>query len=62
MNSKDLLFISIVTFMTAIAWTVYDIYHTAISTTITPIQQELIKPIKPGFDHDTLNILKEKEQ
>ncbi|OGK55584.1 hypothetical protein A3B56_02430 [Candidatus Roizmanbacteria bacterium RIFCSPLOWO2_01_FULL_45_11] len=61
MNSKDLLFISIVTFLTTIAWTVYDIYHTAVTSTITPVQQELIKPINPGFDQETLELLRTKE-
>lgn len=61
MNSKDILFISIITFLTTVAWTIYDIYHTAVTSTITPVQRELIKPIKAGFDQETLELLRTKE-
>jgi hypothetical protein len=54
MKSKDWLMLSIITFLTAAAWTVYEVYHQATTTTITPVQQEMVKPLDPTFDLDTL--------
>ena len=61
MNSKDWLILSILTFLTVAAWTVYDIYHAAVTSTITPMQKELIKPLKTEFDEKTLLMLKERK-
>ncbi len=49
-----MLILSIFTVLTVLVWIVYDVYHAATTSTITPIQQELIKPLTPNFDHETI--------
>lgn len=60
MNSKDLLILSILTFITVIAWIVFDVYHAITTSTITPTQKELIKPLKGSFDQEIILKLKER--
>ncbi|HLB60777.1 MAG TPA: hypothetical protein VJL83_04200 [Patescibacteria group bacterium] len=62
MNSKEWLFLSIVTFLTVMTWTVYDVYHAAITSTLTPYQQTLLKPLDPAFDSNVLDRIEQKEQ
>ena len=54
MNGKEILFLAILTFFTVLSWITYDIYHAATTTTVTSVQQELMKPLTPTFDHDTI--------
>lgn len=58
MSSKEILFLSIFTFLTVLAWIAFDIYHAATTPTVTPIQQELIKPLNPKFDTEVILRLK----
>jgi hypothetical protein len=62
MTSKDWLLLSIVTFLAVASWTIYDIYHAAVTSTITPVQQEMIRPLDPTFDLDTLRTLQSREE
>lgn len=54
MNGKELLILAILTLVTVVAWIGFDIYHSATTSTITPVQKELMKPLTPTFDHDTI--------
>ncbi len=62
MSSKQILFLSIFTFLTVLAWIGFDVYHAITTSTISPIQQELIKPLDPKFDTATISKLKEESQ
>lgn len=61
MNSRDWLVLSILTFLTIVAWTVYDVYHKAVASTLTAVQKELSVPLTPDFDEETLVLLKKRE-
>lgn len=52
--SKDLLYISIFSLITVLAWIIFDVYHAAVTSTITEVQQKLILPLNPKFDETTL--------
>ncbi len=54
MKRNELLFLALLTVFTVLSWIVYDIYHAATTSTITPVQQELMEPLTPTFDHDTI--------
>lgn len=54
MNSKQALILSILTFITVLAWIGFDVYHTLTSTTIKPVEQEIIKELNPKFDTQTI--------
>lgn len=58
MSSRQTLFLSIFTFLTVLAWIAFDVYHAATTSTITPVQQELIKPLEPKFDREVILELK----
>lgn len=62
MSNKDWLLLSVITFLAVASWTIYDIYHAAVTSTITPVQSEMIKPLNPTFDLDTLNTLQSREE
>lgn len=54
MNRKELLILAIFTLFTVLSWIIYEVYHAATTSTITTVQQELMKPLTPTFDHDTI--------
>lgn len=54
MNNKEILILALLTLFTVLSWIIYDVYHAATTSTITPVQQELMKPLTPTFDHDTI--------
>lgn len=60
MNSKDLLILSILTFITTVAWIVSDAYHASITSTLTQVEKKLIEPFEPSFDQEVISQLKER--
>lgn len=62
MSGKDLLILSILTFITVVAWIIFDVYHASTTSTITPLQKELIEPLKPTFDQETILKLRERKE
>lgn len=61
MSGKELLILSIITLSTVISWIVYDVYHAATKSTVTTVQTELMKPLTPSFDHETIIRIVENE-
>ena len=57
-QNKDLLVISIFTLITVMAWIVFDVYHTAVTSTITEVQQKLMTPLDPKINLSTIQQLK----
>lgn len=54
MNRKELFVLAIFTLFTVLSWIIYDVYHAATTSTITAVQKELMKPLTPTFNHDTI--------
>ena len=59
---KDLLFVSISSFIVAVAWIGFNIYNTWVTTTITPEMQVQITAIDPTFDTSLIKKLKVRKQ
>lgn len=59
---KDILFLSISSFIVVAAWIGFNLYHSHVTTTITPDLQMQIIPIQPYFDTATLQTLKTRKQ
>ena len=55
MTNKDWLLLAIITFLTAVVWTIFDVYHTVTATTVTPAQTDLIEPIDPTLHTEVFN-------
>lgn len=62
MKQKDILIIFILLFIFVIAWIGSNIYHSAISSTISEAINQDIAPIEPVFDTKTVNKLRERKK
>ncbi|OGH21353.1 MAG: hypothetical protein A2958_00950 [Candidatus Levybacteria bacterium RIFCSPLOWO2_01_FULL_38_13] len=61
MKQRDLLFLSISTFVLIIAWVGFSIYHNSVASTISEKVAEKIAPINPTFDTKIINLIKERD-
>lgn len=50
MSRKELLFAAILTFITILAWVVFDIFHARSQVEIPQQLQQVIEPISPDFN------------
>ena len=55
MTKKEFLIIAIATFITIVAWVVFDILHTRAAVEISAETQQIIEPIDPNFNLEGLN-------
>lgn len=60
MSNKDLLILSVMTFITVVAWIASDAYHVSVTSTITAVEKKLMEPLNPTFDKEVIVQLKEK--
>lgn len=60
MSSRELLVLSILTFLTVVAWIVSEAYHASVASTLTEVERKLMEPLKPTFDQQVINQLKER--
>ena len=58
MTNRQILFLSLLTFLTVLAWIGFDVYHVVTTSTIKAIDQEMIRPLDPKFDTNTILELK----
>ena len=54
MTRKEWLVAAILTFITILAWVVFDIAHTRAKVEIDPKTQQIIEPINPNFNTQIL--------
>ncbi len=59
---KDLLVLSIFTFITVFIWIVSDVYHAVVTSQITAVQQQLIIPLNPKIDALVLQKIRARKQ
>ena len=58
--SKDILTILITTFLTVLGWIGFDIYHSAVDTTI-PAEYSRIEPIEDYLDIEMLDVIEARQ-
>ncbi|MBI2011394.1 hypothetical protein HYS91_01365 [Candidatus Daviesbacteria bacterium] len=58
MNKKELLVLSLVTFLVFIVWISTDIYRTKSNIEISPKLQQALEPLNPNFDKTFLERIK----
>lgn len=61
MSRKEALFLAIIFFITVITWIGLGILRAKNESTVTPVQEEEIKPLNPQFDTETIESLKQRE-
>ena len=54
MNRKEFVVVLVLTFIVIIIWIITDIIHTRPSVEVDPKVQNIIEPISPDFDQETL--------
>jgi hypothetical protein len=58
-RGKDIFILSLVTFITVVAWLAFDIHHASTMSTIKPPAEKLLKPLSPNIDTDLIRELKQ---
>ncbi len=59
-SDRDLLLISVFTFITVSLWVFFEILKTAKTTTITASTTQIVQPLNPKINTDTLETLARK--
>ncbi len=61
-SDRDLYLITVFTFITVLLWIYFELVRTTKTSTNTPVVNQLITPLTPKLDTDTLDILITKKQ
>jgi hypothetical protein len=61
-SDRDLLLVSIFTFLTVFSWVFFELVKTVKTTTIQRPVQQVIKPLNPKLDTGILDILEKRQQ
>lgn len=56
-NDRDLLLISVFTFVTVSLWITFELLKTAKTTTLTHATQQIVIPLSPQIDTNTLEMI-----
>jgi hypothetical protein len=56
-NDRDLLLVSIFTFVTVSLWVTFELLKTAKTTTIATTTQQIVVPLSPIIDTDTITVI-----
>ena len=57
---KDILYVSISSFVLVVLWIGFNVYHAYVTSTIAPDLQLIIQPINPKFNLETIQELKKR--
>jgi len=60
-NDQDLLLISVFTFFTITLWITFELLKTVKTTTVAQTTQQIVVPLNPKIDIDTLTIITNKK-
>lgn len=61
-SDRDLFFISLFTFIAVLSWIFFEFIKTTKTSTVSPMVSQIIAPLTPTLDTDTLDILEQKKQ
>jgi len=59
-TDRDLLLISLFTFITVLSWIFFELVKTTKTSTVSSTVNQVIIPLTPKLDTDTLDILEQK--
>lgn len=60
-NDRDLLLISVFTFFTVCLWITFELLKTVKTTTVASTTQQIVVPLTPTIDIDTLTAISNKK-
>lgn len=61
-NEKDLVLLAVFTFITVSAWIFFELVKTAKTTTVTSAVSQIIVPLSPKIDTETLTNLENRKE
>ncbi len=61
-SDRDLLLISVFTFFTVALWVFFEILKTVKTTTVTATTAQIVVPLSPKIDEQTMTDLQNKKQ
>ncbi len=61
MTNKDWLALAIITLLVSVVWTVFDIHHVNVTSTLTPTQEKLIEPLDPNLNTEVFDRINSRE-
>jgi len=61
-RKKDILILSVLTFLTVLAWVIFEVHHAASRDTIKPPIKKLLTPLEGEIDTQLIEELKTGEQ
>ena len=62
MKQRDIITLLIPSFILILAWIIFSIYHSSVSSTITPVVDIQISPINAAFDMNAISKLKQRQK
>lgn len=62
MTNRQILFLSLFTLITVLAWIGFDVYHVLTTSTIKAVDAEMIRVLVPDFETNTILELKKNNQ
>lgn len=60
-RQRDIIILLISVFIVTLAWIGFDLYHNAVTSTISTTLQQDIQPIDPDFDTQVIQTLKQRQ-
>ena len=60
-NDRDILLVSIFTFLTILSWILFELIKTAKTTTVSASVEHIITPLSPKIDTEIFTILEKKQ-
>lgn len=61
MDRKEIVILSIITFLTVLVWIFFGILNARKTSTVTSVQLQQVVPLTPTFDNDIIRKLKSRE-
>jgi hypothetical protein len=61
MGRRDMLLLSILTFVTALGWIAFDVYHASVENTTPQDVEDQLAPVMPTFNTGLIEDLKNRE-
>jgi len=59
---RNVLFLALLSLLTAVIWIGYEVYHAYTETTVPQVISKLIQPLSPTLDQEVFQAIKEKQQ
>ncbi len=59
-SDRDLLLVSVFTFFTVVLWVFFEVLKTAKTSTISASSTQIVAPLSPNIDINTITTLQEK--